>query len=106
MPFITDRRLRPSRRLLGLGISGARIFHCSSAKSRAWHIGVCPMPCGIPAAFVGGPRRITSGLPSKQDLAPGRVGPKSEMRVRALGVVLELDFRIGHNRTALIAYDS
>ena len=49
MPFMTERRLfqgrpRPSGRVLGFGISGSRIFHCSSFKSRAWHIpGLMPL---------------------------------------------------------------
>jgi hypothetical protein len=42
---MTERRLfqgrpRPSDRVLGFGISGSRVFHCSSVKSREWHIGV------------------------------------------------------------------
>ena len=34
-----------------------------SERRRAWCIGVL-MPCGTPAAFVGGARRVTSGLPT------------------------------------------
>lgn len=43
MPLMTERRLfqgrpQPSDRVLGFGISGSRVFHCSSVKSREWHI--------------------------------------------------------------------
>src|SRR5260370_13076285 len=34
-----------------------------SERRGAWCIGVL-MPCGTPAAFVGGARRVTSGLPT------------------------------------------
>jgi hypothetical protein len=56
-PFRTDRRLfqgrpRRSRRLLGFGISGSRVFHCSSVRSRVWRIPVL-MPCGHSGAAPG-----------------------------------------------------
>jgi CheY-like chemotaxis protein len=52
MPFITDRRLfqgrpRPSRRFIGSGISGPRLSHCSSVKSRDWCMRVL-MTCSAP----------------------------------------------------------
>src|ERR1700678_2781818 len=47
-PFSTDRRLfqgrpRRARRFLGFGISGSRVFHCSSVRSR-----VCNIPVSMP----------------------------------------------------------
>ena len=59
-----------SRRFLGLGISGSRVYHCSSARSRVGSILVL-MPLlalrrSTRSATVGG---ITSGLPTIHSLA-------------------------------------
>jgi hypothetical protein len=77
---MTDRRLvqgrpRPSRRLLGLGISGSRVSHCSSVMSRVYRIPML-MPCG-PDAAPGRrqPAVITSELPTNRKLSDDEVSP-------------------------------
>ena len=60
---VADRRLFqarpwPSRRFIGSGISGSRVFHCLSVKSRACHMRVL-MTCSARRWSV---LRITSGL--------------------------------------------
>jgi len=64
MPLMTERRLfqgrpRPSDRILGFGISGSRVFHCSSVKSREWHIA-----CWCVVALHGPQKLLPTGIPS------------------------------------------
>ncbi len=52
-------RPRPSDRVLGFGISGSRVFHCSSVKSREWHIA-----CWCVVALYSPQKLLPNAIPS------------------------------------------
>jgi hypothetical protein len=81
LPFRTDRRFfqgrpRPSGRLPGFGISGSRVFHCSSVRSRVQRIPVLMSLLalwrneapGAPAGLAG----TTSGSASMHRTVPNQ----------------------------------